>query len=405
LFKVLKRYFFEHASLIFVILGACSLFACNILMKEILSPALYGQFSVFITYCSLIYVFGMFGLEQVFLRFSKACNNTIKTQKTQFLLIIPVILLLPTITTILFKKYYSEIIIDTGLLFYCSLGLVGSMFLFTVFRLNSNFVLSQIMSNGWKIGMFILSILYFLFHKSDFNFFITTVAIIIIIIFLIFLFYALKSINIQFNDEVSNRDLIESSLHFFISIASFSLLIFCDRIIVEHKYNFVVFGNFFYLCNFFLAPFSILQNYIGFKQLIFFKSKFNKNYLVSFSKKIILLGTGLALSLFFIAVFLNYFKLLNFQFDTYNVVILLLLFTGVVRLYSSSIGAAFEAKTSITTLRRSNFLITFITILILTITFFFVDSIEIILFNIIILWVLRSVIHKKLLLHQIKEYQ
>lgn len=404
MFKILKKYFLEHASLVVIMVGAISFFASNILMKEILNPVLYGQLSVFITYFSLIYVFGLLGLEQVFLRFSKAeFKNTIETQKLQFSLILPTILFAATLGTIVFKTYYAEININPALLFFASLSLIGSMFLFTIFRLNSNFVFSQIIANSWKTGMFLLAVLFLFFHKSDLTIFINEIAVIVIFIFLASFFYALKNIKIKLNDEVSNNDLIESSFHFFISIASFSLLIFADRFIVESKYNLAEFGNFFYLCNFFLAPFSILQNYVGFKQLILFKSKFNKKYFISFSKNVVLLGIGLGICLFLMVFFLNYFKLLNFRFEDYTIIILLLLFTGVVRLYSSSISAAFEARTSIRTLRKSNILITIFTILILGITFVFVNSIEMILVNIILIWVLRCVIHRQLLLHQIKK--
>ncbi len=400
----LRRYFFQHASLLVIMFGALSFFASNIIMKEILSSVIYGHLSLIITYFSLIYVFGILGTEQVFLRFSKSAEkNQIETQKTLIFLVLGFTFLSATAGTFIFENYYTELKINPILLFFSSLSIIGSMFLFSILRLNSSFVLSQILANGWKIGMFLLAVLFFVFRKSNLDLFIESISVIAIVFFSFFLFYTFKTIRFKFNTEVSNTELFVSAFHFFISIASFSLVIFADRFIVENKYDFAEFGNFFYLCNFFLAPFSILQNYVGFKQLIHFKTNFNKKYFISFSKRIVVYGILLALFLFAVTFFLSYYKWLKFSFDQYLTIIILLLVSGIARLFSSSISAAFEAITSIKTLRRSNLYVIVITILILANTYFFVDSIEMIVVNFIFIWLLRSFIYRQLLLHQIKK--
>ncbi len=384
--------------------GAVCFFVCNIFLKEILTSQLYGYLSIFVTYFSFIYVFGIFGTEQVFLRLSiPEKKYQIKTPKTLVFLILFFILFSATAGTFLFKHWYPEIKINSGFLFFSSFGIIGSTFLFSILRLNSNFILSQLLSNSWKIGMFFLSTVYLIYNYSDFYLFMKIISGIIIVGFLSYFLFIIRKIKFKFTNEIANNQIFESCFHFFISISSFSLIYFSDRFIVEHKYTFEEFGNFFYLNTFFLAPFAIIQSYIGFKQLIHFKNNFVKSDFQRFLRNTILFGILMSVGLCIITFFVQYFKIINFPFDHYLGIIVLLLTTGITRLYASSVSAAFEAKTSLRTLRKANLLIVLITVLILVFTFIFVDSIEMIVTNILIIWFLRSIICKQLLYSQIKK--
>jgi O-antigen/teichoic acid export membrane protein len=71
-----------------IIVSAGAFFVANFVLKELVDEVEYGQYSIFVTYFSLIYVFGIFGTEQTFLRFStRAEENIIETQKIQLYLI------------------------------------------------------------------------------------------------------------------------------------------------------------------------------------------------------------------------------------------------------------------------------------------------------------------------------
>ncbi|MNF37274.1 hypothetical protein D3C84_181910 [compost metagenome] len=403
MFKLVHRYFHQHLSLFVIVAGALSFFISNIFMKEILSATHYGHYSIFVTYFSLIYVFGILGTEQVFLRFSiQTKKDTIVTQKFQLQLILVVILFSTILCSFLFKKYYSEITISTLLLFVSSLSMIGSLFLFSILRLNANFVLAQFISNYWKIVLCTLAGCFYIFKDNGLAFFITVVCVNVILIFALSLSYVCKKISISFNNDVSIKEIMQTGFHFFLSIFSFSVLLFADRFIIEMKYSFIEFGNFFYLTNFFLAPYAILQNYIGFKQLIVFKGNFNKDYFVNFNRKALFFGVLLGFFLLLLAFILNYTNVISFRFNRYPSIIVLLLLTGVVRLYSSSIISAFEARTSITTLRKANVYIAGITFIILLAAVFLASSIEEILIYVILIWVFRCFIHRQLLLRQMK---
>lgn len=402
--KHLKKGLVQHISLSIIVLGAVCFFISNIVMKEVLTDKNYGQYSIFVTYFSLIYLLGLLGTEQGFLRFSRKLNNNIiTTQKVQLTLLFVVIVITSTICSLCFNFFYQEIQINFLLLYLSSFSMISLLFLFNILRLNTNFLFSQLISNFWKFILLITSILYYFLNYNDLKQYIYIISYGIVLIFVLALIYVFNKIKINYNDDINKREIYISAFHFSLSIITFSLITFSDRFVIEKKFSIEEFGNYFYLTNFFLAPFSILQNYIGFKQLIIFKSNFHPNYFKTFLKKSIFLGVFMSLILLGLSLFANYYNFIDFSFTKYYFIIFLLLLTGVLRLYSSSITSAFEAITSIQTLRKSNIYIIFVTLVILLIAIFFSNSIEFILTCFIIIWFSRSFIHKKLLITQLKK--
>jgi len=393
----------DHLSLFVIIAGAASFFLSNLLLKDVFDSDIYGHYSILISYFSLIYVVGIFGADQVFLRFSVSLEkDKIHTQKMQFVLVPIIVVMSSLIGTLVFKKNYPEVEINSVLLFFSSMGMIGILFLFSILRLNSDFVFAQITSNYWKLVMFVTAFLFYIQHNDLFRLFVNIILCNIILIFLVTLFYVYKKIQFQFNNDFTTWQIIQTSFHYFLSILSAALILFSDRFIIETKYDFKEFGNFFYLTNFFLAPYAILQNYISFKQLIAFKNNFNPEYYKKFNTRAIIFGLSMGFLLFFTALVLSYLKLIKFNFQNYSTIILILLATGTLRLFSSAINSAFEARTSLEMLRKSNLYIFLFTFFTLIFVVYYVNSIELILLNFILIWIFRCFIHNKLLFPKTK---
>lgn len=398
----LKKSIKKHASLLVIIFGAFSFFLSNIINKEVFTPKEYGYYSVFITYLSVIYLFGILGLEQNLLRFSFKKNDIIETQKIQIKLFYFVSITNALISSFLFLTFYSEVKSPFLLLLIASYCMIAQLFLSNLFRINANFVFSQIVANLWKILLLLFSIIFFVFNIHNFETLTLLVLLSIIFSFIIAKFFTKKHIKIQYIDNIDNKKLYSSAFHFFISIFLFTILIFADRFIIEKKFSIEEFGNYFYLTNFFLAPFSIIQNYIGFKQLIHFKYNFSFADFNKINIKNFLLGVFLALILFVFSIFLSKLKFLTFEFDTYFHEIMIILSIGTLRLFSSSILSAFEAKADIKTLRKSNLYIVLITFFLLSIAYNFCFSIIWVLNCFLLVWLSRSLIHWYLLRQQLK---
>lgn len=401
--KKLAAFAIKHFSFGLIILGAGCFFLANILFKNLLNDVQYGQYSVIITYLSVVYILGLLGLEQVFLRYSTpTAANVISTQKFQIRLIGTAVMITPVLAVLFFKYYFTQVRLDYTLLYFSSVSMVALLLIFNVFRLNANFIFAQFIANFWRIFLVLLALFAFYICRLDFIFLINSILVSVIVVVVLAFIFCLKRIRFVFDDQVGKKELFFTAIQFLISIITFSLLTFGDRFIVESKFSIEEFGNYFYLTNFFLAPFTILQNYVGFRQLVFFKTDFNILVFNSFNRKFLLLGSILGLILLGTSYALRFVDALNFKFEDYTVVIILLILLGIVRLYSASINSAFEAKTNIKSLQRANIIFVLFSIVIIAITTFF-SSLEMIIMAIVLIWFIRCMIMKKILLSQLSE--
>ncbi|CAM3319323.1 Polysaccharide biosynthesis protein [Flavobacterium longum] len=389
-----------HLSLVIIILGAACFFAANILLKEVLSEQAYGQYSIAITYFSIIYMYGLLGSEQLFLRFSHHIGpNTITTQRFQKQLIICVILITSVLATVFFAVGYGHAThCSIVMLYLSSLGIIGLLYLFNIFRLNGQFVFAQFLSNFWKIVLVPIAVLWYFKWLAGLPMLIDILMAAIIISVAIALFVFFRRIQFVYDESVSRKETLTMFFHQFISISAFSLLMFGDRFIIERKFGVAGFGNYFYLTNFFLAPFSILQNYVGFKQLVFFKKHFTMTGFDALNRKILLFSLAMGIGLYFLPAIVGRFVRLNFDFGRYQAVILLLLILGVARLYSASILSAFEAKTTVKTLQKANLIFIGLAGLIIGLAFLFFNALEWIILAMILIWLFRSILLRQLLL-------
>ncbi len=82
---------------------------------------------------------------------------------------------------------------------------------------------------------------------------------------------------------------------------------------------------------------------------------------------------------------------------------ILLCIIGILRLYSSSILSAFEAKVSMENLKKSNIYVILITVIILFLQLFISNSMESILIFVALIWLIRSLIQRYLLIKQFKK--
>src|SRR5690606_21516481 len=128
---------------------------------------------------------------------------------------------------ILFNYFYDDIVLNRILFFLAGIGIVFLLFLFNILRLNKDFVLSQFITNYWKISLFLISICYFVFKEINFENYINFFLINIILGFVIAVFFVASRIKFIFN--TSSIKLLPTFFHFFLSILTFTLVTFSDR--------------------------------------------------------------------------------------------------------------------------------------------------------------------------------
>ncbi|NHM07781.1 hypothetical protein G4D82_11160 [Flavobacterium sp. CYK-4] len=391
----------NHSSLFVIMAGAGGFFLTNIILKIALSPIEFGQFSLVITYLSLMYIFGLFGFEQVFIRLSRVIEiNKITTQQYQIRTAIQASLLSSVLGTVVFNALYPEIKINFLLLFLATFSMTNLMLIFTIFRLNSDFFLAQLIVNFWKVALFLAAGIFF---ASKFQFpFIETVLVTVIIGFVASWYLLRRRIGFVYNQEFSKKEIKVYFLQFFLSILIFSFLSFGDRFVFSELFGIEEFGNYYYLSNFFLAPFSIFQNYIGFKQIVQFKESCDRKIFDRLIFKIFSFGFVFALVLIIITAIVDQMGFLNFAFHNHLISIALLLLIGITRLYYAAIAAMFEALASPKTLKMVNLNFLLFLTTVSAISFFLIKTVNQLIFAVLIVWVFRCFIFRVILFRQIR---
>jgi len=400
----IKLFVKEHLSFLVIVIGGLSFLLANILLKEVLDEEMYGVYSLIVTFVSVVYIYGLLGFEQVFIRYSNYISrNIITTQKT-FLLYIYTIVFAVSIISLMayiwqYMQYYNNIWM-IALAVSCT---IYSLFLFNILRLNHQFVKAQLLANAWKLILPFLALLFLLMEYKYVYVLIHLMLGTIILVTILSGIIIFNKVKFNFIEILPKKETNQSFFHFFISISTLSLLLFGDRLIVEKQLGVVALGDYFYLCNLVLAPYTLLQNYVGFRQLIQFKDNFSLKRFKKFNKKIILFCILLSIGIAAIIYAIASLNLLNFEFQKYFSTIFLLIILGVIRLYSASILSAFEAKTSISTLKKTNIFVIIISIILLAVIFNFCHTLNSLVIGFILLWFSRTMICRYMLISQIQD--
>jgi hypothetical protein len=369
-------------------LASGSIFFSNIFLKQYLSLNQYYEYSLCLTIFALLTSFGAMGFEQVFLRLSVINKKRISFDwKIVFFLVISSILTSVLSATYLNKNLESSFF----LLFSLSLGIVIIMLLYNTFRITSFFLISQLISNSWKLIVFLFTIAIVL-GRDIFSFFLESITSIIWILIIFSILISRNLIEIKLDSNYSFRYIFLFGLIFFISLFTLSFLGQGDRILIDSYFNKADFNNYFYLSSIFLFPFSLLQSYVGFKELVKFKSKpvnlkksVNKLIIYSLILSVVLLGSSF---------FLGKLNLLEVNFNKDFILILALLAIGNIKmpysLYSSIIGV----RSTLAQIKFMNFYFIIISLFVLFGTRYFFWSVDVIPVLFVLLWAIRLFLWK-----------
>ena len=398
----IKKLTKKHASLFVLGIASVSFFVLNILLKDVLSVSEYGLYSILITYCSLMSSFGLFGLDQVFLRTSIIEENKIVVDSRLISMLCITVLCMSLIASAIISKYYDFEISYFSLIL-LSIFMILIKLSYQISRLLSKFVLSQITLNLWKFSLpFIVVLSIYMGFDVDFS-------LIIKCLFYCCLFslasYFLFYSNIKFKIlEYSKKDLLRLAFGFFLTLFTLSLINFADRFIIERKFGLEEIGNYFFYVNLFLYPFTFFSTYIGFRELVAFKKEFSINVLnrklMQAIKLSILFG-----GIYFLIIFaIDFLKIYTLNLNNYILLILLLIFWGTIKVVASLLSAAIGALSSQKDLNKINIL-SIILILSIGFVLFVCNTITSIIILFIIVWIVRYGLYYILLLKKNKQFK
>lgn len=288
----LKSAVFNNVSLLIVVLGALSNFVLILFIKKFL-PELFNVYSLYLTYLAIIVSFGLIGFDQVLLRLATLEKDKIGLPKDIFWLLIFSGITAPFLIGYYFYSHY------TGLnflsLIFSGLAINLMIFSFNILRLQKKFVISQFFQNGYKIAfLFFIGILYLREFVSSDN--IITVS--TIILCGISLWAGIKLIRNLKITSGRTPSLFNFFFSFSLNMALLTLLSYGERILIVNELGEDAFGKYFYYSTVFLFPLTLIQYYVGFKELVFFKEKRDTQLLHQKLKKIFLGGIVLIACVF-----------------------------------------------------------------------------------------------------------
>tara|TARA_B100000927_G_scaffold108089_1_gene87389 strand:+ start:9173 stop:10378 length:1206 start_codon:yes stop_codon:yes gene_type:complete len=388
---------FLSKHLAFFVLGFASLsfFIVNILLKEKLSSSDYGLYSLLITYLSLISSFGLLGFEQVLLRTTKIAKKKILVQRNILFPIFFILIFISFLSSYLFLHYYDYSFSFISFLIFTLLA-ISIKILFNLFRLLSSFTLAQIILNTWRIGLLIIVILC-VFYNLVISLEILFGSICVVLFLTFFFSYKLKKY-IDFVNEFNKSKLFKKSILFFLSLITISSINFGDRFFIENRFGIEDLGIYFFYINIFLFPFTLFQSYLGFREIVIFKKKYNQKVLNNKLRIALFYSLIFGFCLLIIAFLIDISGLYHLDFKLNFNMILLLVFLGVIKvcysLLSSAIGAVCNNKMLYKINRDSIISI----ILIIPLIYYFAYDMTTTLFFLIALWLIRCIIWYRQLL-------
>ena len=376
-----------------MIAGAGSIFLVNIVLKATLSDFQYGEYSIFITFLQVCISFGFLGLEQVFLRLSEVRDKTLLTDKKLLKITFVVGLLFSLLLSAVFSKIFLKIQVATTLLMLLTFSTSLMMFLYNVVRLKKQFVVAQLFNNMWKYIVLVITGILLIGGNVNTKTLIEIFTYVSIGSATFFSIYVIKNIPFKFTNSFELSAIYKYSFHFVISMLSITFIGFFDRFYIKAFFGSEAFGDYFYLATIFYFPFALLQGYVGFKELVFFKTNASLPILKRKLRNINVLSVIIAIAIYGAAYVLNDLEVIPaIDFTSSGSVILILMALGVLRINYSMLSSVLGATGSIKIIRNANIQSLVFILLIVTAGSNYLISVEAVAFCILLVWISRILV-------------
>lgn len=276
----------KSAALVLMAMLSALYFFAMILARKTLSPEDLYFWNVLVTLMSIGFTFCFLGSEQLFLRFSMVDEQRrVFINQNTLKIMIGSSLVFTTVITYLAETYFFQVgnFFIYFIIFFC-VGIF--VFVYNILRLHRSFALAQVAANGWKLTLFISVILAPL---GDFSIIIlssllsTCIGVVVLLI--------KNGSVLQVNNDVMQSNWVHLYSGFFVSLFVLMLLTNIDRLIFTRYGGDELFSEYVYLTILLILPFSILSNYLGFKEIAYLKIDYGH---LNFFRRILTVGLASA---------------------------------------------------------------------------------------------------------------
>lgn len=391
----LKNLIISNFSLLIIVAGSLCNFMVTLFWKKHFEST-FDDFTLLSTFISITISFGLLGLDQVFLRLSIQIEGKNYISKKLIRTICITGIIFPLVISVYFFTSYG---LSYLLLILLALLLNITILAYNSLRLSHQFTASQIVNNGYKIIILIIVIYFFIQHDDlDFERFLFIFNVLLFIFCLVPFLNLIKSIRPYFEQDKGMNHLW---LSFLLNLGVLTFIGYGDRLLIAELYGTQMMGKYFYYSTVFLFPFTLLQFYIGFKELIIFKKEVNRKMIHQKIVRISVIGL-ISIVLIFLTVFFINNKLITVDLKEDLWMIILLSILGISKLiyglFSALIGAVGDSKELYRVSLYSLFLVLSSAIIIV---FFPKLGIGFIIISLIIIYIIRCIyIYSKIVLKQ-----
>ncbi len=199
-------------------------------------------------------------------------NGKIIIDKKLIVLIVLIGIVTNVLLSFFFLKYFLNVEVNYIILFLLTFATSITMFYYNILRIKKDFSIAQLINNSWKYLLLIIGLLFLFKQLQEASYLIEIFGYIFIIISILFTAYILKKVHFNFTKKIKMKTILTYSFHFTLSMLSLTFIGFFDRFFIKGAFGSEQFGNYFYLSTIFYFPFSLLQGYVGFKELVYFKT-------------------------------------------------------------------------------------------------------------------------------------
>lgn len=338
----IKKLVTSNVSLIVLLLGALSNFLLILFVRKDF-PDIFTPLSLYLTYLGIIGGFGFFGFDQVYLRLAHVNNLKPSIGANVLFVLLCLLLLVP----IGFAGYFSRYeYLDFWQLYISGVSINAIMLGFNANRLQKNFSLAQGIKNSFKV-LFLIGAWWMLLVLEKYT---AITNLFYQASFLLLFCGSLSFISFWRNTQIEksrSSGILLFGISFGLNIALITMLGYGERILIADKISEEIFASYFYYLTIFLFPLTLLQEYVGFKELVYFKERVDK--VVVYTKILRLIGLGVVTYIvILLIVWIDDGRFLNVNLASDYILIVWMSLLGLVKLvyglFSAILGARGETK-------------------------------------------------------------
>ncbi|HLS11279.1 MAG TPA: hypothetical protein VK050_03865 [Flavobacteriaceae bacterium] len=333
-----KKIITNNISLIILLLGALSNFLLILFLRKDF-PDIFTPLSLYLTYLGILGGFGFLGFDQVYLRLAHVTDPKPSIGINIYIVLLSLMLLVPIGFAFYFARYEF---LDFWQLYISGVSINAIMLGYNANRLNKKFSLAQGIKNSFKVFFLIGAWWMLVVINSN----MTINSLFFQASILLLLCGSISFLSFLQNTQVKkshNSGIVLFAISFGLNIALITVLGFGERILIADKINEETFASYFYYLTIFLFPLTLLQEYVGFKELVYFKEKVDKAKV--YSKIVQLIGLGIVTYLaILLVVWIDNGRFLNVNLANDYILIAWMSLLGLVKLVYSLFSAILGAR-------------------------------------------------------------